>query len=76
MTTAMSRQNQFVADFYYQGTLFPVGVTEPWHRLPREDVVESPSVEIFKAIWVQSWATCCWSPCVSLQRSLPTSTSL
>ncbi|KGL76819.1 hypothetical protein N309_03123, partial [Tinamus guttatus] len=26
---------------------FPVRVTEPWNRLPRE-VVESPSQEIFK----------------------------
>jgi len=27
--------------------LFTLRVTEPWHRLPREDV-ESPSLEIFK----------------------------
>ena len=26
---------------------FPLMVTEPWHRLPRE-VVESPPLEIFK----------------------------
>ena len=27
---------------------FPLRVTEPWHRLPRE-VVESPSLEIIQA---------------------------
>jgi len=26
---------------------FPLRVTEPWNKLPREDV-ESPSLEIFK----------------------------
>ena len=29
-------------------SFFPLRVTEPWHRLPRE-VVESRSLEIFKA---------------------------
>jgi len=28
---------------------FPLRVTEPWHRLPRE-AVESPSLEIFKTL--------------------------
>jgi len=30
--------------------IFTVRVTEHWHRLPRE-VVESPVLEISKAIW-------------------------
>ncbi|KGL78170.1 hypothetical protein N309_02624, partial [Tinamus guttatus] len=32
---------------YARKNFFPVRVTEPWKRLPRE-VVESPSLEIFK----------------------------
>lgn len=40
---------------------FTVRVAEPWHNLPRE-VVESPSLEIFKPAWMLSWVACCRKP--------------
>lgn len=39
-------------------------VTEHWHRLHGE-VLGSPSQEMFKSIWTQSWATHCRWPCLS-----------
>jgi len=59
---------------------FPLRVTEPWPRLPRE-VVESPSLEIFKT-WTRLEAVLCSLLWVTLlgqgvglgdpQRALPT----
>ena len=37
---------------------FPLRVTEHWNRLPRE-VVDSPSLEIFKTHLTRSCAACC-----------------
>ncbi|KGL80974.1 hypothetical protein N309_13775, partial [Tinamus guttatus] len=34
-------------NLHIRKSFFPVRVTEPWHRLPRE-AVESPSLEIFQ----------------------------
>ena len=36
---------------------FTLRGTEYWNRLPRE-VVDSPSVEIFKTAWTRSCAAC------------------
>ncbi|KAK4830026.1 hypothetical protein QYF61_008289, partial [Mycteria americana] len=35
---------------------FTVRVTKHWYKFPRE-AMDSPSLEIFKAIWTHSWAT-------------------
>jgi len=40
---------------------FPLRVTEPWPRLPRE-VVESPSVEIFQTLLDKSCAAALGDP--------------
>jgi len=61
---------------------FPLRVTEPWHRLPRE-VVESPSLEIFKAHLDKVLCPLLWVTLLGQevglgdpQRSLPTPTML
>jgi len=57
---------------------FPLRVLKPWHRLPRE-VVESPSLEIFKprldkVLCSLLWVTLLWQGfgLDDPQRSLPT----
>ena len=53
---------------------FPLGVTEPWPRLPRE-VVESPSLEIFKPRLDKVLCSLLWVTLLGQgdpQRALPT----
>jgi len=61
---------------------FPLRVTEPWHRLPRE-AVESPSLEIFKTRLDKVLCSLLWVTLLRQgvglgdpQRSLPTLTIL
>ena len=61
---------------------FPLRVTEPWHRLPRE-AVESPSLEIFKTCLDAVLCGLLWVTLLQQgvglddpQRSLPTPTML
>ena len=61
---------------------FPLRLTEPWNRLPRE-VVESPLWRYSRPAWTRSSAACCRWPCFGRrielddpQRSLPTPTIL
>ena len=64
------------------GDFFPLRVTEPWPRLPRE-AVESPSLEIFKAHLDEVLCSLLWVTLLGQgvglgdpQRSLPTLTIL
>ena len=61
---------------------FPLRVTEPWHRLPRE-TVESPSLEIFQTHLDAVLCSLLWVTLLQQgfglgdpQRSLPTPTIL
>ena len=50
------KEERFRLDF--RGKSFTVRMVRCWNRLPRE-VVDAPSLEVFKAGWMGSWAA--WS---------------
>jgi len=50
------KQRKFLLNM--RKNFFPLRVMEHWNRLLRE-VVESPSLEIFRSTWTRSCAACC-----------------
>jgi len=74
------KQRQFHLNM--RKNFFPLRVTEPWHRLPRE-AVESPSLEIFQTCLDAVLCSLLWVTLLQQgvglgdsQRSLPTPTIL
>jgi len=57
MSTGVRRYLQDKA-LFLRKNFFPLRVTEPWHRLPRE-AVESPSLEIFQTGLDKVLYSCC-----------------